>query len=92
MPQAGQLRLALANASLYLEMMGHLLVGWMWLRQAIVASRALPGAAEIDRDFYRGKLQACQYFFRYELPLVHSHAKLLQSLDSTTIDTDSSWF
>src|SRR5437764_620732 len=59
----------LANASVYLEALGHVVVAWMWLRQALAATRALAGAP-VAADFYRGKLAACRYFFRWELPRV----------------------
>jgi butyryl-CoA dehydrogenase len=90
--QGGKLRLGLANASLYLDMMGHLVVAWLWLRQAQLAQQALPQAAGAERDFYAGKLQACRYFFNYELPLVTQNARLLQALDSTTLDMRAEWF
>ena len=81
----GDVRLALANASLYLTLVGHALVAWIWLKQALIASRALPTANAGDLDFYQGKLAACRYFFRYELPMVQSHARLLQDLDDTML-------
>ncbi len=83
---------ALANASVYLEATGHVVIAWMWLRQALVALAALPGASAGDGDFYRGKLAACQYFFRYELPEVHTRFDLLASLDRTCLDMDERGF
>ncbi|HEX4896270.1 MAG TPA: acyl-CoA dehydrogenase [Solimonas sp.] len=81
----GQTERFLANAHLYLEMLGHTVVAWQWLRQARVAQQALDGAAAADRDFYVGKLRACQYFFRYELPKGAAQAELLQRLDDTCL-------
>jgi butyryl-CoA dehydrogenase len=81
----GRVRLGLANASLYLTMVGHGLVAWVWLKQAMIAARAMPAASASDRDFYEGKLAACRFFFRYELPLAGQYARLLQSLDDTTL-------
>ncbi len=81
----GRVRLGLANASLYLTMVGHGLIAWVWLKQAIIAARAMPAASASDRDFYAGKLAACQFFFRYELPLAGQTARLLQTLDDTTL-------
>ena len=82
-------RLALANASLYLTLFGHVLVAWIWLRQARLALAAGASAAPGEQDFYRGKLATCQYFFRYELPSVLSQAHLLQTLDDTTLAVSS---
>ena len=84
---SGRARLALANAAHYLTLVGHTLIAWSWLRQAQVASRALANAAEQDREFYQGKVNACRFFFRHELPSVEPLARLLQSLDDTTLAT-----
>ncbi|MDD3763816.1 MAG: acyl-CoA dehydrogenase [Nevskiales bacterium] len=81
----GEVERATANATLYLEMFGHLVVAWLWLRQALTATRARKDAAAVDRAFYDGKLRACRYFFRYELPRVPRHAELLAQLDDTCL-------
>jgi len=81
----GQVRLGLANASHYLTVVGHTLIAWMWLQQALVAQRALPAASGSDRSFYEGKIAACRFFFRHELPSIEPLAALLQSLDDTTL-------
>lgn len=83
---AGPSDRALANASLYLDLVGHAVVAWMWLRQA-VAVREHPDAA-----FRAGKLQACRYFFHYELPRARAHAEVLLSLDPTLLDMRPDWF
>jgi butyryl-CoA dehydrogenase len=88
----GEVRLGLANASHYLGLMGHLCIAWTWLRQAIVAEQALFTANPVDQAFYRGKLAACRYFFRYELPVVEYQSVLLQRLDTTTVEMRPDWF
>lgn len=84
--------LFLANANAALDMVGHTVVGWMWLRQANAAARALPQARGSDPDFYRGKLHAARFFARYELPKVRTWAELLASADPTTLEMQESWF
>lgn len=79
--QAGNVRLSLANAAHYLAMMGHVCIAWMWLKQATVAA----GSIQSGQDFYQGKLQACRFFFIYELPQIKTHATLLQKMDDTTL-------
>ena len=81
----GRVEVALANATLYLDAIGQATVAWRWLEQARVASRALDTASPADHDFYRGKLAACRYFYRYELPRVGPLLELLRSLDDTTV-------
>ncbi len=89
---AGDMNKTLANASLYLEAVGHTVVAWMWLEQALVAATALATAAGDDQHFYMGKLQACRYFFRWELPKVRQQLELLASIDTTTLDMQDAWF
>ncbi|TXH04559.1 MAG: acyl-CoA dehydrogenase [Nevskiaceae bacterium] len=82
----GNVELFLANAHLYLEMLGHTVVAWLWLQQAQCALRARAGtAAGADRDFLDGKLAACRYFFRHELPKTQHQAELLARLDDTSL-------
>ncbi len=78
----------LANATLFLNSFGHVVIAWLWLKQALIAEKALSnGAAEgADATFYRGKLVACRYFFRYELPKVHAELALVASLDDTCLN------
>jgi alkylation response protein AidB-like acyl-CoA dehydrogenase len=80
---AGRVEVALANATLYLEALGQVVVAWRWLEQALSADAALATARDPDRAFYRGKLAACRYFFRYELPKTAPAWQLLRDLDET---------
>ncbi|MEJ7807061.1 MAG: acyl-CoA dehydrogenase C-terminal domain-containing protein, partial [Telluria sp.] len=89
---AGDMNKTLANASLYLEAVGHTVVAWMWLEQALVAATALANATSDDQPFYLGKLQAYRYFFHWELPKVQQQLDLLASIDTTTLDMQDAWF
>jgi butyryl-CoA dehydrogenase len=85
--------LVLANSVKYLDLFGHVVIAWMWLKQGVVAAAALdtnPHSA--DEKFYRGKLQAMQYFFRYELPEIKAWGNLLMTLDDTTYAMQVDWF
>ncbi len=77
--------LALANAVLFLEAFGHTVIAWIWLRQALAAQKGLQKGVAADADFYRGKLAACRWFFRWELPKTRQWHELLRSLDDTTL-------
>ena len=85
---SGNIEKTLANASVYLEAFGHIVIAWIWIEQALVATRA----GNQYEDFYRGKLQACQYFIQWELPKVRTMLNLLESLDTTTLEMKESWF
>ncbi len=82
---SGRIELFLANASAYLEMLGHTVVAWQWLRQARCAQAAQAGAGAVDAVFYAGKLRAARYFFRYELPRAERLAQLLLRMDDTCL-------
>ena len=76
--------LGLANASLYLEAVGHTVIAWMWLEQLLAVG-------DQQGDFYDGKRAAAAYFFRYELPRTGPQLDLLATLDRTTLDTKTEW-
>ncbi|QJE73995.1 acyl-CoA dehydrogenase [Aerophototrophica crusticola] len=86
----GQAAPALANAVAYLELVGHTVLAWTWLRLALAASKAL-AEGRGDPDHLNGKLAACRYFHAWELPKIRAQAKLLQSLDTTTLETPAAW-
>ena len=88
----GEITRYLANATIYLDTFGHVVIAWVWLKQAIVAAAAKDAAAGDDADFYRGKIQACQYFFRYELSKVPERLSFLTSVDDTCLEMCDSWF
>ena len=73
---------ALANATPYLQAFGHVVLAWMWLEVALCVQRLLrtprPDAAALH-----GKLAACRYFFRYELPRIEAWLGVVQSRDDT---------
>jgi butyryl-CoA dehydrogenase len=60
----------LSNATLFLEYFGIVTIGWMWLKQAIVAEIKLSenAVSENDKIFYESKLATNAYYFAYELP------------------------
>jgi butyryl-CoA dehydrogenase len=82
----------LANATLFLDGLGHVVVAWRWLVQAQAARRSLPGADPATQEFCRGKLAACRFFFRYELPKTRPALELLRSLDDTAITIPDAGF
>ncbi|HEU4346555.1 MAG TPA: acyl-CoA dehydrogenase [Actinoplanes sp.] len=82
---AEDVEVTLANSAAYLDAVGHTVVGWLWLEQALVAG-------DREDDFYAGKRHAARYFFRYEMPKVTVALDLLESLDRTLIDLDPAWF
>ncbi len=73
--------LILADATAYLEAVGHVVVAWLWLDQWCVA-RGRFGAP------YEGKRAAARYFLTRELPKVAPMLALLRAADRLTLDLD----
>jgi hypothetical protein len=73
-------------------MTGHVVVAWLWLKQAMIAVKKVGDATGADRDFYQGKLHACSYFFRWELPKAKVWHGLLDAMDPTCLEMQDAWF
>lgn len=71
----------LAEATAYLEGMGHLVVAWLWLEQWL-AAHGKEGA------FYDGKRAATAYFFGRELPRVGLWLDIVAARDGLTTGLD----
>jgi alkylation response protein AidB-like acyl-CoA dehydrogenase len=87
---AGDPARTLANATAYLEAVGHVVVAWMWLELALATGDG-EGVGE-RADFLRGKRAACRFFFVHELPRTRPLFDLLASLDTTTLDMQDAYF
>jgi alkylation response protein AidB-like acyl-CoA dehydrogenase len=57
-----------AGAYAYMDLMGLVSLGWMWLKMAAAASRALGDGAG-DREFHEAKLTTARFYATRELPL-----------------------
>ena len=85
-------RATLGNAQYYMHLVGHTAIAWMWLLQARCSVRLLAKATQADEAFHRGKLQACAFFFRTELPQTAVSAALLRSGDRSHQDMQADGF
>ena len=57
-----------AGAYPYMDLMGLVALGWMWLKMAAASSRALENGAQ-DRPFHEAKLTTARFYAQRELPL-----------------------
>ena len=72
------------NTTRLLLASGDLVIGWLLLRQAEVASAALAaGPAARDRDFYEGKVATAKWFAHNRLPLIAAERAVAET---TTLD------
>ena len=84
---SGAVRAALANASAYASAFGHVVIAWMWLRQAAAAS----GGRQAT-EFREGKLQTCRFFFHQELPAVSHWLRLAAEGEDSAFAMRDEWF
>jgi alkylation response protein AidB-like acyl-CoA dehydrogenase len=59
---------AAAGAYPYMELMGVVALGWMWLKMAVASAGALAEGDE-DRPFHEAKLATARFYAQRELPL-----------------------
>ena len=72
----------LANATPFLQAFGHIVVGWLWLDQALTAAASPPD------DYTAGKLRACRFFFECELPKIHAWVQFVASRSDVAAGAD----
>jgi hypothetical protein len=58
-----------AGAYAYMDLMGLVTLGWMWLRMAAAAARGLETGGSEGSAFYEAKLATAAFYARRELPL-----------------------
>ncbi len=75
------------NTTRLLLACGDLVVAWLLLRQAAVATRALEaGATGKDAAFYQGKVAAARFFAAQVLPLLTAQKAVAESIDNSLMD------
>lgn len=89
MGMQGEHEAFLADATLYLEAFGIMVIGWQWLKQGLCA---LQLQSERDQDFYQGKLLTMDYYFVYELPKIKSLLNTLENKNRVTITMQNEYF
>ena len=69
-----------AGAYAYMDLMGLVMLGWMWLRMARAAADALgQGGGNESRDFYDAKLITARFYATRELPLSTALRKKIEA-------------
>ena len=69
-----------AGAYAYMDLMGLVTLGWMWLKMARSASAALAkGEGREGNDFYQAKLSTARFYAEQELPLSGALRKKIEA-------------
>jgi len=79
---------ALAQGTPFLFGFGHLVVGWLWLDQALFALRLRDeNSHEFPAAFLDGRITACRYFAETELPNVAAWLQPVQAGSTLVLST-----
>ena len=62
----------------YLMYSGYIILGYLWLRMALVAQVQLD-AGEGEADYLRGKLATCEFYFKRLLPRTAAHRAAIEA-------------
>ncbi len=86
--------ISLANATLYLDAFGIVVVAWLWLWQGVIALQALTDddLVKAEVGFYQGKYQCSKYFYTYELPKIYPSLNIVAELDDICVTMDEDYF
>jgi len=83
------------NTTRLLLSAGDLMIGYLLLRQAVVALARLDdtgGLRRADRDFYAGKPAAARFFAQTVLPELKTRRAIVENTDNTLMDLPESTF
>jgi len=75
-----------SEATTYLEYFATMIVGWLWIKQAVVAAKALEGASGDEQTFYQSKIKTMEFYFEYEMVKTSGMRKRLLSDNRLTLD------
>lgn len=85
----GQFERYLSDATVFMEFLSTIVVGWQWLKMAISARNALQkDPAGQEKGFYESKIHTMQFYFKYEMPKTGALAETLMHSDILTIKSE----
>ena len=88
-----QFKTAFAHAFPFLEVMGDVILAWMLLWRASVASEKLNnGAKKKDVGFYQGQVQTATFFINTVLPVTSGQMTAIQDFDGSAIEIEDGEF
>jgi alkylation response protein AidB-like acyl-CoA dehydrogenase len=82
--KAAQPDVFLADATLYMDLFGLVVVAWQWLKQGNVAAAALATETN-EKAFYQDKIHTMKFFYHYEVPRALGLTKRLLDDEILTI-------
>ena len=88
---AGDANLIGASAYDYLMLSGYTLLGYLWLRAACVAERALAAGSD-EVAFYQGKRETARFYLQRLLPRANLHETLIRTGSDNLMDISEAAF
>ena len=80
------------STSRVLMAVGDIIISWLLLRQADIATEKLAGAAGRDADFYTGKIASAHFFIANVLPHITADRKIVEATDNSIMEISESAF
>ena len=80
------------NTTRVLMALGDVVIGWLLLRQAAVATEKLPTASDRDKPFYAGKVAAATWFAANVLPELTAQRAIAEATDLSLMELDEAAF
>ncbi len=75
----------LADATIFMEFFGTIVLGWQWLKVAVKAKKILvEGNTDQPDLFYKSKIHTMKFFFTYELVKTKGLSKILMNTEELT--------
>ncbi|WP_121630758.1 acyl-CoA dehydrogenase C-terminal domain-containing protein [Tropicibacter alexandrii] len=82
---------ALSGSYDFMHLMGHVCLGLMWAKMAVVAEDKLAEGAG-DADFYKTKIATGRYYMARQLPMTTTHLRRIESGAETVMALDAEAF
>jgi butyryl-CoA dehydrogenase len=83
----------LADATVFMDFLGTIVVGWQWLKIANEAKQVLEKAnGNQSNAFYESKIHTMKFFYTYELTKTKGLAKILMNNEELTISVSNDIF
>ncbi len=95
MPHAieGNYERFLADATVFMDFFGTIVIGWQWLKTAVIARQTIKdGNGNQPIAFYDSKIHTMKFFYTYEMPRTKGLAKTLMNDKELTIKVSKELF
>ncbi|WP_323756662.1 acyl-CoA dehydrogenase [Roseivirga sp.] len=90
--QNGDFERYLADATVFMDLFGTVVMGWQWLKIGVSAQIALDaGDSTYSNDFYESKLHTLQFFYKYEMSRCKGLSKTIMNELALTVDMKLSY-